>query len=157
MLILDPEGLFNGDRLRRCSDTAQFHWPRLFLASDGFARLEINYARIIGRAYSTFHQVPSQSDLESYFQEYAKNFLLFIYQANGQLWGQWDARPDLMPRYKTAQDRRSPIPPEPDFSEWRKRYRRESEAFPKFHRNVSEEFPRVVVGVGVVAGVEKTR
>jgi hypothetical protein len=40
--IIDPEGLFGGDRLRRCSNVAQLHWPRLFLGSDGFARLENN-------------------------------------------------------------------------------------------------------------------
>ena len=55
MSIIDPSGLFGGDRLRRCSNVAQLHWPRLFLASDGFARLEMNYARIIGRAYPTFN------------------------------------------------------------------------------------------------------
>ena len=41
MAIIDREGLFGGDRLRRCSNAAQLHWPRLFLAADGFARLEI--------------------------------------------------------------------------------------------------------------------
>lgn len=46
MAIIDPEGLFSGDRLRRCSNLAQLHWPRLYLAANGFARLEINFAKI---------------------------------------------------------------------------------------------------------------
>src|SRR5947207_15019864 len=118
MAIIDPEGLFGGDRLRLCSNAAQLHWPRLFLASDGFARLEINYAKIIGRAYPTFSPIPSEADLQACLQEYAKNFLIFPYQVDGQPWGQWDTRKELLPRYKTAADRRSPLPPEPAFTEW---------------------------------------
>jgi hypothetical protein len=117
MAIIDPEGLFNGDRLRRCSNAAQLHWPRLFLASDGFARLEINYARIIGRACPTFKPYPTEAALQACLQEYANSYLLFLYEAGGALWGQWDTRKELLPRYKTAQDRRSPIPPEPGFTE----------------------------------------
>lgn len=149
MAIIDPEGLFGGNRLRRCSNTAQLHWPRLFLASDGCARLEINYARIIGRAYPTFSPIPSETELQVYIHEYAKNYLLFLYQVNGQLWGQWDTRTELLPRYKTAADRRSPIPPEPEFTEWKQRYRKEYKAFPKCFGNPPETF---LHGVGVGVG-----
>jgi hypothetical protein len=84
VLLIDPDGLFNGDRLRRCSNTAQLHWPRLFLASDGFGRLEVNYARIVGRAYPTFNPIPSDIELSAWIQEYAKNGLLFLYQADSR-------------------------------------------------------------------------
>src|SRR5208337_1667582 len=84
--IIDPEGLFGGDRLRRCSNLAQLHWPRIYLASDGFGRIEINYARIVGRAYPTFNPIPPQEEIHNYIQEYAANWLLFLYQANGQQW-----------------------------------------------------------------------
>jgi hypothetical protein len=145
VLIIDPDGLFNGDRLRRCSNVAQLHWPRLFLASDGFGRLEINYARIIGHAYPTFSPVPSEAEIQSYLQEYARNFLLFLYQADGRLWGQWDAKPALMPRYKTSIDRRSPQPPEKEFLEWKRSYLAESKSFPKSFGNISETFQHVGV------------
>ena len=154
MAIIDPEGLFNGDRLRRCSNAAQLHFPRLFLASDGFARFEVNYARIIGRAYPTFNPAPSETELQSWLQEYAKNYLLFIYAVDGQLWGQWDTKRELLPRYKTAADRRSPIPPEKEFIEWKRRYRNEVKAFPKSFGNISETFLHGV-GVGVGVGVGK--
>ncbi len=147
--IIDPNGLFGGDRLRRCSNLAQLHWPRLFLASDGYARLEINYAKIIGRAYSTFNPFPSDSELSSWIEEYARNYLLFVYSAGGQLWGQWDTRSELLPRYKTAQDRRSPVPPEPQFTHWKRKYRDEKTSFPKSFSNVSEGF---LYGVGVGGG-----
>jgi hypothetical protein len=151
--VIDPDGLFGGDRLRRCSNAAQLHWPRLFLASDGFARLEINYARIIGRAYPTFDPVPSETELQAWLLEYASHYLLFLYEIDGQVWGQWDTRSDLLPRYKTAADRRSPNPPEPDFTAWSRSYREQSKAFPKCFGNLSETF---LHGVGVGVGVGKT-
>ncbi len=154
MSVIDPEGLFNGDRLRRCSNAAQLHWPRLFLASDGFARLEINYARIIGRAYPTFNPVPSETEVQAWLQEYAENYLLFLYEVDGQLWGQWDTRADLLPRYKTAQDRRSPIPPEPAFTNWKRSYRAKKKAFPKCCGSIPATFP-CGGGVGVGVGVGK--
>jgi hypothetical protein len=153
MAIIDPEGLFGGDRLRRCSNMAQLHWPRLFLASDGFARLEINYARIIGRAYPTFNPPPSLTELQAWIQEYARNYLLFLYEFDGQLWGQWDTRLELLPRYKTAADRRSPQPPENEFKEWKRRYREQNKTFPKCFGGISEAFLHGVgVGVGIGGG-----
>lgn len=150
MAVIDPGGLFGGDRLRRCSNAAQLHWPRLFLASDGFARVEINYARIIGRAYPTFNPVPSEAELEAWLQEYVKNYLLFLYEVDGQLWGQWDTPNALLPRYKTAADRRSPIPPDTAFSQWKRSYREDNRAFPKCFGNISAAF---LHGVGAGEGV----
>jgi hypothetical protein len=140
--IIHAEGLFNGDRLRRCSNAAQLHFPRLLLASDGFGRLELNYARIIGRAYVTFNPIPSETELQSWMQEYIKTSLLFVFEVDGQLWGQWDTKTEFLPRYKTSIDKRSPIPPEPAFTDWKRRYREECKAFPKSFRNLSETFLR---------------
>ncbi len=154
MSIIDADGLFNGERLRRCSNLARLHFPYLLLASDGFARLEINYARIVGRAYATFNPVPSEAELQEYLQEYAQNFLLFIWQVDGQLWAQWDTRSELLPRYKTKADRRSPIPPEPAYTEWKQRYRADNKVFPKCFGNIAETFLHGV-GVGVGVGVGK--
>lgn len=150
MAVIDPSGLFNGDRLRRCSNAAQLHWPRLYLASDGFGRLEINYARIVGHAYSTFNPIPSETELQSFIQEFVNNFLLFPYEVRGQLWGQWDSRTELLPRYKTAADRRSPVPPEAAFSQWKQMYRTEQKAFPKSFGKISATF---LHGGGVGGGV----
>jgi hypothetical protein len=148
--IIDPSGLFNGDRLRRCSNAAQLHWPRLFLASDGFGRMEINYARIVGKAYPTFNPIPSETELQSFIQEYVNNYLLFPYEFAGQFWGQWDTRPELLPRYRTATDRRSPSPPEPAFTQWKQSYREERKAFPKSFGNIPAGF---LHGVGIGIGI----
>lgn len=93
----------------------------------------------------------------AYIQEYVSNWLLFVWTANGQNWGQWDTRLELLPRYKTSQDRRSPIPPEKEYTVWKSLYRSQSKEFPKSFRNFSprvETFPSGV-GVGVGVGVEK--
>jgi hypothetical protein len=155
LAIIDPSGLFNGDRLRRCSNAAQLHFPRLFLASDGFGRLEINYARIVGKAYPTFNPIPTETELQAYIEEYVHNSLLFVYEVTGQLWGQWDTRSELLPRYKTAADRRSPFPPEPDFTQWKQSYREHRSGFPKSFGKVSGSFLHGV-GVGVGVGNLKT-
>jgi hypothetical protein len=151
MAVINPEGLFNGDRLRRCSNAAQLHWPRLYLASNGFARLEINYARIIGRAYPTFNPTPSETELQSWIQEYVQNHLLFLFEADGRLWGQWDTRREFLPKYKTAADRRSPAAPEPEFTDWKKSYPPQTTGFVKCFGNISETFQH---GVGI--GIGKT-
>jgi hypothetical protein len=150
MSIIDPSGLFGGDRLRRCSNIAQLHWPRLFLASDGYGRIEINYARIVGKAYPGFNPIPSETELQAFIQEYVDNFLLFPYQAGGQLWGQWDTRSELLPRYKTSADRRSPHPPELAFTQWKQLYSAEQKAFPKSFGKLAATF---LHGGGVGVGV----
>jgi len=94
----------------------------------------------MGLAYSTFNPVPSEDEFHAWIQEYAKNHLLFVYKAGGQLWGQWDTPSEFLKRYKTSADRRSPTPPEPAFTAWKLAYRKEKEAFPKCFENVAESF-----------------
>jgi len=124
------------------------------LASNGFGRLELNYHKIVARAYSAFNPIPSEAELQGYLREYAQNYLLFIYGGDGQIWGQWDTPSDFLPKYKTANDRRSPTPPEPEFSDWKKRYRNETKSFVKCFGNVSESFlyGKGLVGYGVGKG-----
>ncbi len=149
MAVIDAEGLYNGRRLRRCSNMARLYWPHVFLAANGFGRFEIDHARIIGRAFLTFNPQPSEPELTGYIREYAENHLLFIYQVNGQLWGQWDTKDKYLPRHKTKFDRESPAPPEAELAEWKRQYRTESNELPKF----AESFSALVRGVGVGVGV----
>ena len=155
MALIDPEGLFGGDRLRACSDRARLLWPYLYLASNGFGRLELNYHRIIARCFSDFRRIPSEAELKKVLDEYQLNCLLFVYEAAGQVWGAWDTPTKNLPDYKTAADRRSPEPPEPEFSNWKRSYRAQKKPFAKLSLNASEKlsenFP---LGIGV--GVGKT-
>lgn len=111
MAIIDSQGLFLGDRLAWCSDMAQLHWPRLYAAANNFARMELDYRKIVLLAYSNFKTPPTEEEFWGYIREYRDNFLLFVYEADGVLWGQWQTNERYLGRYKTAEDRRSPAPP----------------------------------------------
>jgi hypothetical protein len=171
VIIIDPDGLFHGKRLARCSDHAQLFFPRLLLASNGYGRLEIDFDRIRYEAFWTFRHKPTDERLEEVVQEYAKNFLLFLYVAQGQTWAQWDVAPNWLPRYKNAADRRSPAPDPEAFKNWlnevqslkTKLFPRVSASFREFPKisesfenfpQVSESFcPAVAVAVAVAGAV----
>jgi hypothetical protein len=137
--IIDPDGLFNGDRLRKCSNAARLYWPYLFLVSNGFGRFEVNYSKIVARAFSGFSPVPSQHEIERLILEYKSNYLLFLYPSpDGNLWGQWDTRQTLLKKHKTASDKRSPAPDPAEFENWREEYRKLKS------RPVSSEFRQIL-------------
>lgn len=156
MAIIDPDGLFGGDRLRGCSDLARLLWPYLYLASNGYGRLELNRHRIVARCFSDFGQPPSEPQLIDVLEEYQRNRLLFVYEVGGQLWGAWDTPSKSLPDYKTARDRKSPAPPEPEFSQWRKAYRDQKTPLAKLCPNISQKFSEnfpLGVGIGIGKGL----
>lgn len=140
MAIIDSEGLFAGSRMGLLKDVARLHFPWLLVASNGFGRIEVNYNGIVARVYQGFGQKPTREELLGWIQEYHAAGLLFLYQCGGQCWGMWDTRPELLPRFKTARDKRSPAPPEPEFSNWKRLYREQSRAVVKPIENLSEVF-----------------
>ena len=165
--VIDPQGLFNGDRLRRCSNVAQLHWPRLFSRPTALLGSLSWNGREDAPGLSHVSPLPTEGELRGYLEEYATNFLLFVYKADGQLWGQWDTKDAFLPRYKTSSDRRSPIPPKIALADWRRQYR---EQFRCYFRNLSGIFRKVfsatrmgegegvglrwVQGMGLAVGVE---
>ena len=46
MLIVNPDGLFRGDRLAMCSKTAWLYWTPIFLCANGYGRFEVNHGRV---------------------------------------------------------------------------------------------------------------
>src|ERR1039458_3235525 len=167
MAVIDSEGLFAGNRMGLLTDVARLHFPWLLVASNGFGRLEVNYNAIVARVYQALRQKPTQADLFGWVQEYHSAGLLFLYQCGGQCWGVWDTRPELLPRFKTARDRRSPTPPEPDFSDWKRLRIEQNRDVPKSITNISEILPQdygnaseafrsgggIGIGIGVGTGV----
>jgi hypothetical protein len=166
MNIIDPKGLQEGERLAACSDLAQLHWPRLFLAANGHARLELSYIEIIRSVYRSFNKVPTEDALWSYFEEYAKNFLVILYQVDSVWWAQFVTSEKYLPRYKTARDESSPSPPleliqrhQAGYIEWKRNKSVLNQRFQKF----SEGFQKlpgisaaVVVADAVVVAKQKT-
>ena len=123
MAIINPDGLFHGERLARCSDEAQLHWVRLFTASNTFGRIELSYRHIVNFAYSSFHKKPTEEQLAAWIQEYFQNYLLFVYDAeDGATWGQWLTSVEYLSRYHTAADRRSPEPDAKELELYRREY-----------------------------------
>lgn len=156
MAIIDPDGLFNGDRLRQCSDMARLHWPYLFLAANGYGRFEVNYRRIATAVYVDFHHPPTEEEFYGYIGEYRRRHLLFLYEARDQIWGQWDCKPGSLKRHKTAKDRTSPEPPMGAFDSWIRSYRNSSKPLPKdleIFKNLPKSSEKFLLGVGVGEGV----
>lgn len=110
-MVIDQAGLLQGDRIRACSDEAQLHFPRLLVASNRLGRLEMNYAKLMDRAYSGIKNRPTKEQITQWLHEYRDNFLLFVYQGpDGARWGQWHIPAQCLPRHPTAECLRSPNP-----------------------------------------------
>ncbi len=151
MPVIDADGLASGKRLRRCSDTARLYWPYLFCNSNGFGRFELDCAKIIAHCFLEFKAPPTQPELLAAIKEYGSVGLLFLWQSRGEIWAQWDTRDKYLKRHKTAADKESPSPPEPDFSEWKKLVV-ENKGLPKFSAQVGAKLRGVGNGVGVGVG-----
>jgi hypothetical protein len=165
MAIIDPDGLFEGERLAKCSDVAQLYWQRLFIASNGYGRLELSYRSILSKAFRHFKNPPSEEQLWSIFEELAENYLAILYESNGVWWAQFITNEKYLPRYKTVRDEESPSPPAElvdrarrGYLEW-KRAKSVRHRFQKFSE-ISEKFPKISegeersgVGVGEGEGV----
>jgi len=143
VIILDPKGLFGGKRVRLCSDSARLRFPYYMLASNGFARLELDGVLIRATCFLGFAKPPSDEVIQTDFFEYESAGLCFIYEAEGARWVQWDCPSRLLPRHKTAEDRRSPQPTE-------------NKAFQKSSENL-RNFPRVGAVVGAVVVAEEVK
>jgi hypothetical protein len=165
-VLIYPHGILNGERLAECSDEARLHFPRLVAISNGFARMELNARAIIDTGYASFQRKPSREELTGWLQEYAKNHLLFIYtDPQGHPWGQWCGVPErMLPRFKTAADKRSPAPPAEELSNYEAQYANLKQSSADFI-NISEDFGNVPkssealetfplgIGIGVGKGI----
>jgi hypothetical protein len=167
MPVINPHGLFEGQRLAACSDLAQLYWARLYCAANGYGRLEFHYPTIAGRCFHGFREVPTEQEISKVVEEYVANFLAIPYKADGQLWLQFVTEDKYLRRHKSADDEQSPAPP-PDsreafaagYSAWKEARQssskdedgRFSERFPNYFRKVSAEIPHGI-GIGIGIGV----
>lgn len=159
MPIIDPSGLFRGERLAACSDQAKLYWPYFYCASNGCARLELSYRSIISKIFTNFSKPPEPSEIWQMFREYEKAYLVILYEVSGVWWAQFETSEKWLPKYKTAKDRQSPAPPldlvdkhREGYIAWKKRNSFSYESFQKTSED-SQKFPLGVVVVdGVVEG-----
>lgn len=159
MPIIDPQGLFDGDRLSACSDRAKLLWPFLYCASNGYARLEVNLNQIRRRCFSGFAEPPSDSEIVSVLQEYALNFLVLLYAHSGKQWLQFDTAVKYLPRHKSKKDTESPAPSEDawqDFNEGYVEWKNAKSLNLQLVRKLSENFGKIrdsCHGIGIGIGV----
>ena len=171
MAIIDRDGLFKGKRLRKCSPAARWRWPYLFLMSNGYARIELDYESIADEFSSFRESAPTPDELRETFTEFRTNHLLFVYTVNDQEWGQWDCRRTWLKDYKTTADSGSPKPPENEYQQWLAEQHGQDwrefhwskdaidgtfdQSLPKPLPNVPQSFPVERYGVGVGVGEGK--
>lgn len=122
MAIIYNEGLVNGQRLHRCSDTARLWFPYLFSQANNFGRLEIDYAKNV--LIYGMECPPTEGRFTKLVAEYKANYLLFLYgePRSGATWGQWWAKEKSLPDYKRREDLASPAPPKGAFEAWQAEY-----------------------------------
>jgi len=160
MAIIDPEGLFSGERLAACSDLAQLYWPRFFLAANSCGRIELSYKSIVSRVFGNFQSPPKSDDLWKIFREYDDNYLAILYQSeSGTWWCQFITSEKYLPKYKKTRDSMSPAPPielldlhRDGYLEWKKSKSFQNQSFQKYS-NDDESFGREGVGIGVGVGI----
>lgn len=160
MAIIDPEGLFSGERLASCSDLAQLYWPRFFLASNSCARIELSYKSLISRVFGNFQSPPKSEALWKIFREYDDNYLAILYQSeSGTWWCQFITSEKYLPKYKKTRDSMSPAPPielidlhRIGYLEWKKSKSFQNQSFQKFSSD-GESFGREGIGIGVGIGI----
>ncbi len=122
MAFISADGLFNGERFERVSDSARYAWPYLWVASNTCGRIELNYHRVVGRAFSRFHHVPTEEEFWGWIREFQNAYLLFVYEVDGAYWGQWDTSEKFLQRHKLAADLASPKPDHDAWNTWREEY-----------------------------------
>lgn len=156
MSILDPEGLFSGERLAALSDRARVYWPWIYTASNSFARLEFNPRNIVNRCFAAWRESPiSEQRVSLFIAEYEANALLFVYERNGQKWIQFDTPKKFLPTYQTKRDKMSPTPTpqeiaafEARLSSWRVKHAPKNEEQQSFLT-----FQKVSHGIGIGTGI----
>jgi len=155
--VIDPEGLFAGDRMRLLSREAWLLWSFYYLASNGYGRLELNYRKIIGRAFACLPNPPSEKQFWDHIEEYSNAYLMFVYQVGGVHWGQWDTSEKFLPRWKTTEDKESPVPPADSWIQWKSEYadvKNQQAAATAIRFNKFAKTPALLpLGVGVGVGV----
>lgn len=107
--------------MRSLSAQAWCMWTFFYAASNGHGRFQLDYKLILATAFRYYPVTPSEAEVHGWLREYKERYLLFVYKAeDGALWGAFDSKSGQ--RYFNADDKRSPVPPEPQFSEWMSAY-----------------------------------
>jgi hypothetical protein len=163
MAVIDRDGLLYGDRLGKCSDSAQLWFPRYFASSNTCARFELNYEKLRTTVFASLKNPPTKQEFWNHMVDYNKNFLLFTYDVGGVIWGQWWTAEHFLQKYPLNADKRTPQAPDEPFQHWKDAYykqKKESAAKPLdlntyvINTDISKDFKKLSkISSGVGGGV----
>lgn len=122
MAYIDPEGMYGGDRIAMLSDKTRWVWPWLWCLGNSVGRFELNYRTVVERAFRQFKSRPTEEQFWAWIKELHSCWLLFVYESNGQLWGQWNVEAKYLPQYAKRADQQTPAPNAGAFLQWRRQY-----------------------------------
>lgn len=122
MAYIDPEGMFGGDRMALLSDSARFAWPWFWCAGNSVGRVELSYKAFSDTVFRQFKKKPTETQFWNWVSEFHECFLLFVYEADEKVWGQWDTSESYLPKYKTKSDSATPAPNSTKLLEWKNEY-----------------------------------
>lgn len=123
MPVIDPVGVHHGERLQKCSFMARMWYPYMFAEANALGRFQINYEWAYSNWLRGFGKdAPTEDEWLSYLKEYADNYLLFVYEAGGEMWAEWWTERKYLPRHANVQEKKSPAPDEQAFQRWKDDY-----------------------------------
>lgn len=122
MAYIDPDGMFGGDRMAMLSDSAKMAWSWFWCAGNTVGRVELNYREFTKTVFRQFKKPPTEQQFWDWVAEFHESYLMFVYQVNGQVWGQWYVTDKYLPTYKTVNDKKTPAPVSSDILEWQEKY-----------------------------------
>lgn len=153
MAVIDPAGLFNGDRLSLLSDEARMAWPHLFCASNSLGRMELSAETLRHEVFGRFRRPPTRDKIWQWLEEYFGSWLLFIYQSDdGKKWGQWWTSERYLPRHKLTADLRTPAPDGQTYLKWQAAYVEARKTVTTCSSNNFKNFRKISLGVGIGVG-----
>lgn len=122
MAYIDPDGMFGGDRMAMLSDSAKMAWPWFWCAGNTVGRIELNYREFVKGAFRQFKTPPTEEQFWEWVAEFHESYLMFVYEINGQAWGQWWVSEKYLPTYKAVSDKRTPAPMVREMMVWQDKY-----------------------------------
>lgn len=122
MAYIDPEGMFGGDRMAMLSDSAKMAWSWFWCAGNTVGRVELNYREFTKTVFRQFKKPPTEQQFWDWVAEFHEAYLMFAYEVNGQVWGQWYVTEKYLPTYKAVNDKKTPAPNAADILKWQEKY-----------------------------------
>ena len=110
LAYIDPDGMFGGERMAMLSDSARYAWPWFWCAHNSMGRVELNYRTFCGTVFRQFREKPTEAQFWDWVREFHQFWLLFVYESEGKIFGQWDVSARYLPRYKSKADLKQPAP-----------------------------------------------